>query len=364
MAWTPTTDDLLNLTGVGQRIDGWRFELLDQENTLIGQVHPSRASDPSISNDGTRSVRRQLTNMLLMPDEATAIDPLSNRIRPVAELQNGDEFSMGVFLLGDRNSPVHSWGSDRAVTWSDKSLILDQAVTRSIGWGKGADIAIAIVGLVLDAGLTTADLGQAPASTSVFGAPVAYPPGTNRLTIIEDFALLLGWYPPFFDRDGLLRFVDVPDLAVVDGDVPGYGPGTRVHAESVVESDSLLQAPNQFVVVEASGRSSIRGVYNVSAAAPHSEANTNRVIPLVKQVQGLTSTSQANRAARALATTSRKGIFRFVAFDGTFDPRHETWTVVPWRTTTSAAYENWVELDWGCACRAGSPMVHHLRKVF
>lgn len=366
MPWTPTDADLLDLVGVGQRIDGYEFELLDDTDQRIGDLHPYRSSPPSLSNDTSRSERRQLSNMVLPPSEASSIDPLTARVRPMMVLQNGSRYSLGVFLLGDRNNPVHSWGTGRAVTWVDKCTLLNQPITHSVGWGKGADVALAIVGLALEV-LTLADLGPAPTSDIVFGAPVAYPPGTSRLTIIEDFAKLLGWLPPFFDRDGLLRFVEVPDLpgGTAAGTVTAYGPGTRVHADSVVESDTVVQAPNQFVVVESSGRSTIRGVYNVSDAAPHSAANRGgRIIPHVEQVQGLSSTAQANRVARARAVTARKGIYRFASFDGTWDPRHETWDVVPWRATADISYITWLELDWGGTLRAGEPMTHHLRRVY
>lgn len=363
MPWAPTTDQLLDLVGVGQRIDGFEFDLLDAGEATIGSLHPSRAQVPRVSNDATRTVRRQLSGMLLIPDEFDAIDPLSVRVRPRMVLQNGDDFPLGVFLLGDRNTPVHSWGPNRDVTWSDKSLLLAQPITHSVGWGRGADVALAIVGLALEV-LTLTDLGDAPTTDVVFGAPVAYPPGTSRLTIIEDFAKLLGWLPPFFDELGKLRFVEVPNLATVPADVPAYGPGTRIIGESILESDNLLQAPNQFVVVEASGRTTIRGVYNVSDTAPHSAVNIGRVIPHVEQLQGLVSTSQANKAARALAATARRAIFQFVAFEGTTDPRHGTWTVVPYRRTTDDLFVNHLELAWDVGCRAGYPHAHQLRKVY
>jgi hypothetical protein len=364
MAWAPTSDDLLDLRGVGQRIDGFEFLLLDTTGAVAGELHPSRDNTPTVSNDWSRSVRRQLSNMRLLPDEAADVDPLGSSILARMYLENGDRFNLGVFLLGDRSSVTHSWGTDRAITWSDKSTLLNQPTTRSVGWGKGADIALAMVGIALEV-LDLSDIGVGPPSDAVFGAPVAYPPGTNRLTIMEDFCRLLGWLPPFFDRDGLLRFVEVPDLDLDPATVPGYGPGTRIHAESIVPSDTLLDAPNQFVVVESSGRSNIRGVYNVSDAAPHSAANRDgRIIPMVKQVQGLSSTSQANKAARALAITERRGIFRLVAFDGTADPRHDTCDLVPYRENVDELYINWLELDWQVACIAGAPHQHHLRRVW
>lgn len=364
MPWTPTDANLLDLVGIGQRIDGYEFELRDTTGVLLGMLHPSRDAVPTVSMDATRSVRRQLSNMVLMPDEAADIDPLTSEIRPVMVLQNGSRYGLGVFGLSDRSAPVHSWGTDRAVTWGDKTQLINQPITHSIGWGRGADVALAAVGLMLEV-LTLADLGVAPTSDVVFGAPVVYPPNTNRLSILEDFAVLLGWLPPYFDRDGLLQFKEVPDLPTAPATVTGYGPGTRIHAESLVESDSLIEAPNQFVVVESSGRSTIRGVYNVSDAAPHSAANRNgRIIPLVTQVQGLNSQSQANKAARAIAVTNRKGIFRFVAFDSTADPRHGTWDVVPYRKLVTDPFETYLELDWQHTCAAGAPMPHHLRKVY
>jgi hypothetical protein len=365
MAWAPPTDDLLDLVGVGQRIDSFSFDLLDDNEDMVDELHPSRSSAPSISLDSTRTIRRQLDGMLLMPDEYDLVSALSCRLRPWMHLQNGAAYPLGIYTLADRSSPKHSWGADRAVQWSDKSQLLDQPLTRSVGWNKGGDIAIAIVALVLQR-LTLDDLGDNPTTDITFGAPVAYPPGTSRWKIIEDFAKLLGWLPPFFDRYGKLRFIEAPDYTLsVDPTVSALGPGTRVVRESVLESDTLVRAPNQFVVVESSGRSTIRGVYNVSDAAPQSAANRNgEIVTLVEQVQGLNSTSQANKVAKALAVTHRKSIFRYLSVETTADPRFADWDVVPYRDTTTEAYVNWLDMGWDLTCRSGATMTHKLRRVY
>lgn len=364
MAYAPTDAELLDLEGIGQRIDGFRFDLYDHTDTWIDTLHPSRGSVPTVSNDTSRAVRRQLSGMLLMPDEIDLVTSLSARVKVVQELENGSEYQLGVFLLGDRSQLLHSWGSTRAVTWSDKMQLLNQPITRSLGFQKGADVAITLIGVCLQV-LTYADLSSFPISDVVFGAPIAYPANTNRLTIIEDLAKLLGWYPPFFDRFGLLQFIEVPDINTAPATQTALGPGTRVIADSESESDNLIDAPNQFVVVEASGRSTLRGVYNVSDAAPHSAVNRDgRIIPKVESVQGLNSTSQANKAARARAVTARKGIFREKAVETTSDPRFDTWDVVPVYNEALGTFEQWVSLAWSVGCRSGRTMSHKLRRVY
>lgn len=355
MVWAPTATQILDCDGVRRRADDFRFDLFDDTDQLIGELHPDASRPPTVSNDTTRAVRRQLNSFHLPASELADI-ALSDRVRPVMVLQGGaGEERLGTFVLADRGDTYRQWGTEREATWSDRCIALNQPIEKSIGFGKGANIVIALLGVLLQV-VPVTDIASAPDSDAVFGAPVQWTPGTNRITILDTMTDLLGWLPLYFNRSGFVEFLDVPDLETASTSL-SYQAGSRIFDGSILANDDLLAAPNKFVVYETSGRSTVTGAYSVPASAPHSAANRGFVVPQVESVQGLGSTAAANKFAKSKALTGEK-IYRWLSFNGPADYRHETWNVV------DALGETWLELAWSLTCKSGAAMAHKLRRVY
>lgn len=356
-SYAPTTDQLLNFDGVYQRADSFRFDLLDRDENRIGTVNPLARPSPVITNNTNGQTPRTLTQFHLPPSEINDINILSDRIQVFMILENGEEFSLGIFLWASDDRPFHSWGSDRVDSLVDKMLILNQGITHTIGFGKGADIGLAVLGLALEV-LPLEDI-VIDAITADLGASRADSPGTGRSQILGDFMDLVGFLPPHFDRNGKLRLVDTPDLATVTPSIPAYtdGPDSRIIANSVTHSDDALDAPNIFIVYETSGQSTVRGQYEIAATEDHSEPSRGFYVPEVEPRTGLTSTSAANKAAKALATTKSK-TFRWVAWSSPADPRHDTWDPV------TVLEVNYIETAWTLPCHSGGIMTHTGRAVY
>lgn len=356
MVYAPTTTQILDCDGVRRRADDFRFDLYDANDQLAGELHPDYNRPAVVSNDTGRAVRRQLNSVHLPPSELRDI-ALTDKLRPVMILQNGDEERLGTFRLADEGDAEDNRGLNRDTTWYDRCNALNQSTEHTIAFGKGANIVIALLGVLLEV-VPVEDIAVAPESDVVFGAPVQWPPGTNRITILDTLTDLLGWLPVFFDRDGFVQFLDVPDLDTANP-ICRYELGTRIFDGSLLRSNDLLTAANRFVVYETSGRSTVTGRYDVPASAPHSIANRGgEVVPDVSTAQGLGSTSAANKFAKSKALTGQK-IYRWMQFTGPADWRHETWSVV------GALLETWLELAWQITCRPGlAPMTHKLRRVY
>lgn len=353
MPWAPTTDQLLDLEGVRRRADRFRFDLLDNTDTLIGEIHPL-TSGLTLTNDTGAQVPRTLTGLRLPASEAQAINVITDRVRPVMVLQNGAEFNLGVLMWADDNRPVRAWGTEHASTLGDKMNILNQGIPTTIGFPKGADIGIAALGVARQV-LGTDEI-VIDTITADFAVGQTWAIGATRREILSKMMELVGFLPPHFDRDGRLRLVDAPDMDTV---TPGlvYEAGGRIVADSILDSDDLLSAPNRWIVYETSGQAQVVGVYVVPASAPHSFENRGYYVTHSESAQGLGTVDRANKAAKTLALTEGQP-FKWRTFQSTMDPRHDAWDPV------TCLGEAWMETRWSAQLHSGGLMQHVLKAVF
>jgi len=357
MVYAPTTDQLLNLDGVYQRSDSFRFVLLDRDEQTIGDLYPNLSRTPTVGFNSSGQNPRSLTNFDLTPDQQADINILSDRVQVFMDLENGDSYSLGIFLWGNGDRPYYSWGEALVSSLVDKSLILNQGIKKTIGFNRGADVGIAALGVALE--VLALDEIILDAISADLGASRADAPGTSRTQILADFMELVGFLPPHFNRDGKLRLTDTPDLTMVTPTIPAYtvGADSRVIVNSVTRSDDGLQAPNTYIVYETSGQSTVRGEYNIDSSEPHSEDARGFPVPKVEGRTGLRTTAQANKAAKAMATT-RSETFKWVNWSTPADPRHDAWDPV---TVLGITY---IETAWSLPCVPGGVMTHTARTVY
>lgn len=363
MAWSPTTDDILNLGGVRRRSDGFRFELCDRDWTPIGELHPDREqSVPTIENDTSNEVPRRLSGLKLKPDERDDIDTISDRLRVYVQLQNGVEYRLGSFLWADENEPGRSWGLDHYSELSDPNYILGQESTEGFGWGRGATITLIIFWLLQRACIPMRDIvviGEA--ANRGLRDPHVWEPGVTWLAKLNELGAGCGFVPPWFNRDAKLYFDKVPDPAVSAPTVPAYGPNTRMIADSIVYSRGTLTAPNDFGGSD-SGTDRLRTArWQVPASAPHSFAKRGWRIGKTINVQGTENQAQMDAIVRGLGRGT--DVMEYVTFNSTLDPRHDTYDIVP-APDRDGVMRNWLETSWQAELRSGGAMRHNLRRVF
>src|SRR5215207_312 len=355
-SWAPTTDQILDLDGVHRRVDRFRFELCDKDLSPIGELHPDAESAPTIQNDTSNNTSRRFGGLKLTPDEAVDVNVLTDRLRVYMVLQNDVEYRLGTFMWADANRPDRSWGQEQHSELVDFSYILSQESTQAFGWGRGATITLIIFFLVFRAGFELADV-------AVIGHEAArgladtrsWQPGATWDQMLTDLGDIVGFASPWFDRDGRFHFDEPPDPAVDHPTVTSYGYSTRVVADSVLYTDDLLAAPNDFAAFD-SGTDRIRaGRYQVPASAPHSFANRGFRIGKTQTLQGTATQDQVNKATRNLAR--RSDAYEIVTFQSTLDPRHDTYDVV------EAFDERWLETSWSMELRSGGLMSHSLKRV-
>jgi hypothetical protein len=360
MTWPPTTEQILNLDGVHQRLDRFRFELCSPTHEPIGELHPDRSGTvPTIENDTGNTVSRRLRGLRLLPDEADDVNVLRDRLRVYMVLQNGAEFLLGTFMWGDDSIARRSWGDEHHQELVDYSYVLNQQTLQALGWETGANLAMVLMFLALRVGFRMEDI--APFRTALMvtnlAEPRAWQPNATWYQIMSDLTVMVGYAPPWFDRSGRLHLDEPPNPLLDPPTIPAYEAGTRVIANSIVPSNSLLSAANDFAVFDSGGLG-LLGRYQIPASAPHSIVNRAGFrVGLAESVQGMADQAQADRSARNLALT--KGVaFEWLTFSSTLDPRHDTWDVV------TAFGRNWLETSQDMELRSGGTHKHVMKRPF
>lgn len=350
---------VLELDGVAQRTETYRFDLLDAANTVVAQGIDVEADQPaSVNNDVNRNIRRTLDGLHLSPSVLADIDTLSDRLQPVVTI-DGTEYPVGVFLFGDHRVRRYSWGDEPTSTLVDQCVILDDPISTSVGYDTGTVVTTAIAAQAAAAGIVAVSID---ASTATIQAPIAWAIGQHsRLKIIGDLCALAGFLAPYFDNAGTLICRAAPSLATATADFT-YGLGTatsgRVIDGTIDVRDDLLSAPNRYLAVATDATAGdISGVFNVPDSAPYSAANRGRTITTVIRAQGLADPAAAAAAAEARYTQD-SSTFQWVSFDAVPDPRHDTHDLVGFDG------DLFREQGWKLRLAPGGPHEHDLRRVY
>lgn len=358
-AWPPSTDQILDLVegGVLQRADRYRFDLLSAAGAPLGEVHPDQEASPRVTLDTNRTVMRSLEQVRLTAAEAGAINTNTDRLRPVMVLQNGAEFSLGVFVAGDAAQPQRAWGDEQESQWVDLGHKLSFPYGRTTGSGRRHNIVQRAIDYTA-VFFNSADIDAEPRG-SVLKAPLVHTYQDTATTIVNAHLALVSYLPIHLNRDGRPQLRAAPVSLDTIPSTLSYGDAGRVERDSIVKSDDHLQAPNEFVVYDQSGANSpIRGVYRIPDSAPHSAASIGYVRRRVEAMTGLATIAEANEAARGLATTDKRSTYQWRTWVSSPDPRHDVFDVVRFYGI------NYLEVAWSISLVPGGLMTHQARRVF
>lgn len=368
-----TDTSILTLEGRGQRAESFRFELLDQHNSPLGNLDVIEDEAPQVANNINSTVKRTMSGLLLPPSVTKDINTLSDRVRLWMVLEDRTEHSQGVFLFADASRAVALYsstdhvlaageapGADTALgsfttgTMSDQLMTLDQGSRGINFYNRGASVYDALVQQLEAGGVEQYAID---ASDATIAQPIVWKPNTKRLAVINDLARMGGYYSLFFDNDGVGQLQQVPPLEAIDPTLM-YAAGGNVYADSIVETDDLLRAPNSYVVVNSAFTAApVWGEWLVPASAPHSYANRGFYVVAEYDQPGVESNAAARKAAKAIGMADY-ATYRWVNLDSSIDPRHDTYTVVGWQG------DKYREQQWGYTARAGERMKHELRRVW
>lgn len=351
-----TGEQLLDLDGVSRRAESVQWDVLDADLVVIGSVTPIYEQPATVTNNVNRTIKRSCEPVRLAGADAAAINPLSDRLRPSWVLATGDRYPLGVFLWADNSRLIGSGGDETSGSLNDQTMILDQAVERTVGYDAGTSVTSALDALAAEAGLPVVYVEP---SNYRLGAPVVWPVGTTRLAIMAELCGMIGYYSPYFDNWGTFVCRSVPDLTVTNAEhVYEAGLTSRIYDGSIVESDDTLEAPNRYIV-RGSGANDIpvSAFYDIPADAPHSIQNRGRIIADVYEPQGVETSEQALAAAIA-RYVQESHTYRWIEFDSPPDPRHDTFGIVQFLG------DLYREQEWRLTLAPGASMAHSLRRIY
>lgn len=345
-------DPLLDLEPwVGQRQASFRFELINGvTEERLGTLTPIRTA--TLTHDTARTMKRQLSLELGVVD-AAAINPITDRVRVYMVFPNGAEYPLGRYMWTDDSNLVTTKGRLNSSVLNDEMFLVDQQITTAISnTGSSADFLLSTVLGELEGITVTYSLETSPYTISG-----SWGMGSNRGQILETIAIQGDYFSPWFDNNGVMRFIRTFDPAARIPDFD-WDEGNKVNRENILETSDILTAPNRFIVI---GNSTIDpdvevvATADVPATAPHSIANRGFVIAHVEDMQ-LSDATQAIAVANGIA--NRLTVFDRVGISTIPDPRHDSYNVIRWDGA------NWLELAWSMPLREGQAMSHLLRKAY
>jgi hypothetical protein len=337
--------------GLGQRTDGFIYELLDRDLAVLGQVHPTWESSPTISANNERATVRTLDGFEVVDDELEHIDLLADRVRPVALLENGARFPLGVYVFGERKCEVYGLHEFEHTFLMDQGWVLDQPLERPVGLVAGGSCQSLFFDLAYEVGITHIHFDP---QATVVSEPVAWAAGSSRYKAMSDLATKMGCLPPFFDNMGTLHCHRAPGAESTVQFT--YGPGNIV-ADTTLETDDSYQAPNRYIAIGDSSTTPISGFYDIPDSAPHSIARRGYVVAEVVDVPGIQDAYAAAEAARVAAVKDTRSYVR-VGFTSPLDPRHDVNAIVDYGDGV------WLEVEQRLVLQAGGNHEHILTRLW
>lgn len=342
-------DPILDLDPwVGQRQATYRFALTNAvTGEHLGDIHPIKAA--MLSHDPSRVVARNLTMKLGVADQA-AVNPIQDRVSVYMVFPTGVEYPLGRYMWTDNTRQEFTSGNLGTPSLSDEMFLVDQAITTGIN-GFNLNIADAIKETLL--GLPISYLAE-PAP---FSCAQAWSVGAYRGSILQSLCIAGDYFNPWFDNNGVLRFIRTfnPANKVPDFD---WDSGNQIIRDSIIKTDDLLTAPNTFIVISNTSSatdSEVVGRASVPPNAPNSIANRGFEIVSVEDLQ-LTDPQQAQAAAEGLV--NRRTIYERASVSIAPDPRFDSYNVIYWQGS------HWMSLSWSMVLAEGAPMTHTIRRAY
>jgi hypothetical protein len=344
----------------GRTID-FRYERLSSANVKLSDLTGMLSG--SVAYAVLDDIKR--TGSFELRDGVDVIDYLKDRIKPYVRLQMPDggwvEWPQGVFLLSSPKRVLHTTGEvGRSVTAYDQLVVLSGDLTSdrySIPAGRRFDAAI----LDIAAGFT---ISLTP-TVKVLPAAWDYPPGTSKLSILNDLLGAINYRGAWFDENGVLI---CQPYVLPDTVSPGYTyatDSTSVIVGDVQQDLDLFAVPNRWtLVVSDTDQPALSStVTNSSATSPTSTVSRGRVISQL--LDGQTAADQATLDALAAKQAYQDSqVYEHVEFQTAIMPFHSNADVLGVSVTGlqlgSVKFE---EMSWGFDLKAGALMSHTVRRT-
>lgn len=302
------------------RQESWRFDLLNLDDKLIGNLDGVKAGNFEFSIYNTIRSSGQVTWVTPEPGDQPP-DWTQVRVQPWYLLRSPDgaeviaEYPIGVFLPSFPQRTLTTTGVQIEVELHDKLIILDQDKTQEAYTAhSGAMVTTLVRNLLLGAGQSRLSMDE---STEVIRTNMTWDAGTSWLRIVNDILEAAGYFALTVDGHGVYqarRYVE-PTLRGVQREFLDNEHG--IYEDHLVHDEDIFNVPNRFVAVSTSDgeTEAMVGVANNNTGGRFSIAARGRVI--VEVEEGVEATSQT-----VLTQYARRRLTELQQVTSSYDIRH------------------------------------------
>lgn len=228
---------------LGHRIEGFRFDLLDLGDNVLGGL-PGVLGDAGSLESSVYATIRGSGNLGL---RASGVDWLAHRVRVSYVL--GD--TVVPLITAIPRAPVEkhtATGTSLDVELFDKTVILSEdAFGASYGLPAGANIVDAVADVITSTGEPESALLLVPSSDTL-AAGVVWVAGTSKLKIVNDLLDAAGYFALYCD--GLGRFRADPYTTPSSRPVEWQFEGSRgLYLPEWTRDADVFAVPNRYVCV-------------------------------------------------------------------------------------------------------------------
>ena len=272
---------------LGSRITTFRFDVLDQNENLLGALLGVDKSGSSLKWSATSAVKGSGTLSLYDLNQTVGgapLDWLSMRIRPYVSIEPLDEtdaateYPLGIWLASSPDADWSDVGRHWAISILDKTSVLDtdvmvdgsgNAITYSVA--SGTNIIATVISIISGMGESTAAILPDTKATST---AMTWDATTTKLQIVNDLLAAGGYFSLWCDYQGQFRCTPY--------NLPMNTPPTYAALAPFTDENSVLSPdwkhtqdiygiPNRYVAVGQGSGSSAALIATATNMDPNSD---------------------------------------------------------------------------------------------
>lgn len=338
----------------------FRYELLTNRNAIKKNL--STVMSARVENNALADIKRTARFKIV---EDGSIDFLNDRIKPYIRFWiegRWVEWPQGVFLLSTPPRVANAAGSViRDVQAYDQLVVLiDDKIQDRYTIPTGTNYIGAVRALLNSATIRKQNLTP---TTKTLPTDREWPPGTKKLTIINDLLGAVNYRSLFFDENGVA--LATPYVSPVDrpSEYLYKDDGKSVILPGVSENLDLFGVANKFVLaVSETDRPPLVATYtNDNPDSPTSTVSRGRTIVDFREVEAADQETMDAMVQRVAFEASQ--VYEEVEFPTGLMPHHGDLDVYTLEYSKLGLSAKYTEMSWGMDLKVGGSMIHRVRRV-
>jgi hypothetical protein len=342
------------------RIIKFRYDLLNRNENKIGEITTMESAEVRMSALST--IKR--SGRFVMKDDS-GIDWLNDRIQPFMSVKVGSgwaEWPLGIFLLSTPERKERNQTAYKNIEAYDGLQVLsDDKADSRLAIDSGTEYGVAIKSIIESAGITKINI---PESSSVLAITKEWPPGTSKLSIVNELLGETNYTQLWVDENGYYTsslYVSPADRA---SEYEYKSDALSVIRNGATEEIDLFSVPNKWVVTASNPeRDPLVSTYtNSNPLSITSTVRRGRTIVDARQINDIADQDALDDYVRRIAFEASQ-VMSYVTFETALMPFHSFFDVV-WLNYSSLNIDGkYSETNWTMPLYSGAKMTHKARKV-